>query len=480
MSLRALGRTLRTAEFRLALAYVLFFTASAMIIGTLFYWTIVSSLERQMTTRIESEIEILKDDFQSEGAHELLEEVDRRISTRVFEYLVLDEQGKRIAGTLSVTPKLGWSDIQSSSGPFANQHTRSFRVRTVQLDNGWNISVADDLQFERDMHRAWIEACGLGLLAVLLLSVIGGVLLSREFLRRVHAIRTTAEGIIKGDLKSRIPLAGTDDNFDLLSSILNKMLDRIEALMESMIQVSNDIAHALRTPLTRLQQKLEAARSEANGNVGCEKAIDAARLETERLLETFSALLRIAQIEGGARQSGFSELDLSELFARVADAFSDVAEDEGKILVAQIEPSISTLGDGELLAEMVANLVDNAIRHTPSGARVTVSLARDHSCIVASVSDDGLGVPQEEHVRIFQRFYRLERSAKIHGTGLGLPLVAAVAGLHEIEFVVENGAPGLCIKMKFPMTAQTLQKSSQPSALVGPTELQLSLMRGAA
>ena len=126
MSLRALGRTLRTAEFRLALAYVLFFTASAMIIGTLFYWTIVSSLERQMTTRIESEIEILKDDFQSEGAHELLEEVDRRISTRAFEYLVLDEQGKRIAGTLSVTPKLGWSDIQSSSGPFANQHTRSF------------------------------------------------------------------------------------------------------------------------------------------------------------------------------------------------------------------------------------------------------------------------------------------------------------------------------------------------------------------
>ena len=163
MSLRALGRTLRTAEFRLALAYVLFFTASAMIIGTLFYWTIVSSLERQMTTRIESEIEILKDDFQSEGAHELLEEVDRRISTRAFEYLVLDEQGKRIAGTLSVTPKLGWSDIQSSSGPFANQHTRSFRVRTVQLDNGWNISVADDLQFERDMHRAWIDACGLGL-----------------------------------------------------------------------------------------------------------------------------------------------------------------------------------------------------------------------------------------------------------------------------------------------------------------------------
>ena len=234
MSLKALPRIVRSAEFRLPLAYAMFFTASAMTVGTLFYWTIVSSLERQMTTRIEFEIEILKDDFQSEGEHELLEEVDRRDNILAFEYLLLDKQGKRIAGGLSVTPKLGWSDIQSSSGPSANQHTRSFHVHTVQLDNGWNLSVAEDLQFEQDMHRAWMEACGLGLLAVLLLSVIGGVLLSREFLRRVHAIRNTAEAIVKGDLGSRIPLAGTDDNFDLLTNILNKMLDRIEALMESM------------------------------------------------------------------------------------------------------------------------------------------------------------------------------------------------------------------------------------------------------
>ena len=312
----------------------------------------------------------------------------------------------------------------------------------------------------RDIQRAWLEACSFGFLAALILSLVGGVLISRGFLRRVDSIRQTAEAIVKGEFGSRIPLQGTNDNFDLLSDILNKMLDRIEALMESMMQVSNDIAHALRTPLTRLQQRLEAARSEADGNIRYENAIESARLEIQKLLETFSALLRIAQIEGGSRQSGFSEVDLSDLFTRVIDAFSDLAEDEGKTLVAHIEPSVDTWGDRELLSEMVANLVDNAIRHTPKGARIDVSLARHHSQIIASVSDDGLGVPQEEHVRIFQRCYRLKRSAKVHGTGLGLSLVAAVAGLHEIELSVENCVPGLCVRMKFPISVQSVQTSN--------------------
>jgi signal transduction histidine kinase len=288
--------------------------------------------------------------------------------------------------------------------------------------------------------------------------VAGGLLLSHSFLKRVDTIRTTAQAIVSGNLGSRIPLGGTNDNFDLLAAILNDMLDRIEALMESMIQVSNDIAHALRTPLTRLQQKLEAAQSEVKDNPSYETAIDAVRLEAKNLLEIFSALLRIAQIEGGSRQSGFGEIDLTELFVRVTDAFSDLAEDQGKTLVAEIEPSLRTWGDRELLAEMVANLVDNAIRHTPIGARVEISLVRDHSHIVASVSDNGFGVPKEDRDRIFQRFFRLERSAKIQGTGLGLSLVAAVAGLHRIQVSVEDRAPGLSIKMRFDAVIPPIRK----------------------
>ena len=312
---------------------------------------------------------------------------------------------------------------------------------------------------------------GLGLIAFLILSVAGGLLLSHSFLKRVDTIRTTAQAIVSGNLGSRIPLGGTNDNFDLLAAILNDMLDRIEALMESMIQVSNDIAHALRTPLTRLQQKVEAAQSEVKDNPSYETAIDAVRLEAKNILETFSALLRIAQIEGGSRQSGFGEIDLTELFVRVTDAFSDLAEDQGKTLVAEIEPSVRTWGDRELLAEMVANLVDNAIRHTPIGARVEISLVRDHSHIVASVSDNGFGVPKEDRDRIFQRFFRLERSAKIQGTGLGLSLVAAVAGLHRIQVSVEDRAPGLSIKMRFDAVIQPIRKltlAQRPREFISP------------
>ena len=457
--LSAVPRIVRTAEFRLPATYALLFGVSAAILGTVFYWTIESSLERQTTTRIEHEIEALREDFQAEGKSELLEEVQRRDNFLAFEYLLVDQQGKRLAGNLSAIPKLGWSSIQAASGLSGARRVRSFRVHTVQLGNGMRLSVAEDLQFAEDMRRAWLEACGLGFLVFLILSLVGGVLLSRGFLKRVEDIRLTAESIISGDLGSRIPLSGTNDNFDLLSGILNKMLSRIEVLMESMIHVSNDIAHALRTPLTRLRHKAEAAKKEAQGNRSFEAAIDAMRLETEKVLETFSALLRIAQIEGGSRQSGFAEVDLSELFGRVTDAFTDLAEDQGKTLVAEIEPSVSTWGDRELLAEMTANLVDNAIRHTPSGARIEVSLARDKSQIIASVSDNGFGVPRKDRGRIFQRFYRLERSAKIQGTGLGLSLVAAVAGLHGIHLSVEDSAPGLSIKMRFNSAGQSVRKS---------------------
>jgi signal transduction histidine kinase len=449
MRLDSLPRIVRSAEFRLPFIYALLFAVSAAILGTAFYWTVRSSLERQMTARIEAEIAILTAELRSEGASELIEEVERRNRVLAFEYLLLDPRGNRIIGNLPEIEAPGWRDVRYVSGLAGGQHSRTLRVLTVPLDNGMQLSVGEDLQFAEDLRHAWLEACGLGVLIFMLLSLLGGVLLSSSFLKRVDTIRLTAEAIVSGDLGSRIPIRGTGDNFDLLAGILNKMLDRIGVLMESMLQVSNDVAHALRIPLTRLRQRLEVARTAAEGNTACESAIDAARVETEQILETFSALLRIAQIEGGSRQSGFGEVDLTELFGRVTDAFSDLAEDEGKTLVARIEPAISTWGDRELLTEMLANVVDNAIRHTPAGARIEVSLARDNSEILAGVCDDGFGVPAEEHSRIFQRFYRLERSASISGTGLGLSLVAAVAKLHEILLTAENSAPGLRIKMRF-------------------------------
>ena len=472
MRMSSLPRIVRAADFRLPVFYALLFAVSAAILGTTFYMTVRTSLEGQMAGRIEAEIATLKEELRSEGSSELIEEVERRNRVLAFEYLLLDEHGNRIRGNLPHIDNLGWGDVRVSNDLSGGQPARSFRVYTVLLNNRMRLSVAEDLQFMEDLKHAWLEACGLGLATFVVLSLVGGVLLSHGFLKRVDVIRRTAEAIVSGNLGSRIPIRGTDDNFDLLSGILNKMLDRIEALMESMIQVSNDIAHALRTPLTRLQQKLESARGEAEGNPACESAIDAARIETNQILETFSALLRIAQIEGGSRQCGFGEVDLTELFERVADAFSDLAEDQGKTLVAHIEPFLHTWGDRQLLAEMVANVVDNAIRHTPSGSRIDLALEKEGSHVVAEVRDNGLGVPQVERDRIFQRFYRLERSAKIRGTGLGLPLVAAVAKLHEIQLSIEDNMPGLCIKMRFPpdhSTKSRIERKVDDSRVGRPT-----------
>ena len=460
MSLGLLPRIVRTASFGLAILYASLFAASVTILGAVVYWTLSASLERQMTTRIDAEVELLKEELRFESNSELLEEVQRRNQLLAFEYLLLDPSGNRLAGTLPVIPPaLGWSDIPGPKGIPGEQHARVFRILTVPFANGMRLSVADDFGSLEDLRRAWLEACAWSLIGFLLLSLIGGLLLSRGFLKRVDVIRRTAETIISGDLASRIPLRGTNDNFDLLSRTLNQMMDRIQVLMESVSQVSNDIAHALRTPLSRLQQKLEVARSTTKGNLCCESAIDAAQLETERILETFSALLRIAQIEVGARHAGFGDVELSTLFTSVCEAYAPVAEDEGKAIQAHIAPSVTVPGDKELLTEMLANLLDNAIRHTPEGAHIEVSLARDHSRISASVADDGLGVPHEARDQIFQRFYRLERSAKIQGNGLGLSLVAAVAALHDMQLGVEDNAPGLRITMRIDGSVRSARKS---------------------
>ena len=450
MSLGLLPRIMRTASFGLALLYAALMAGSVMIIGAVVYWTIEASLERQMTARIDAEIDLFNEELKSEGDSELVEEVQRRSDVLPLEYLLVDAKDNRIAGNLPVTPKsLGWSDIQLPTQRSGTDLARTFHIHSVELSNGMRLAVADDYGGIEDMRQAWIEAGVWSLIAFLVLSSVGGLVLSRQFLRRVDAIRTTAEAIIRGDLRSRIPLRGTNDNFDLLSDTLNLMLERIQVLMEGARHMANDIAHALRTPFGRLQQRVEVARKAASGNSACENAIKSVQLETERILKTFSALLRISKIEVVARQSGFRDMDLSELFQTVCEAYSVAAEDQGKMIITNIVPSLRTRGDEDLLAEMLANLLDNALRHTPVGTQIEVSICREGSKIIASVADNGLGVPEEERERIFQRFYRLKRSAKVEGTGLGLALVAAVATLHGSQLTVEDHAPGLRILIRF-------------------------------
>lgn len=287
------------------------------------------------------------------------------------------------------------------------------------------------------------------LLAFFPLSVAGGLILSRKFLRQVDTITQTAEAIIGGDLAQRIPARGTNDDLDRLSDTLNRMLDRIAALIESLRQVSNDIAHDLRTPLTRLRNKLVTAQTLIPTGQDQQNPIESMIAETDDILDTFSALLRIAQIEAGTRRAGFETVDLSDIFENVAHAFDAAAEAEGKTIVSSVEPGHHYRGDHELLTQMLANLVDNAIQHTPSGSRIEIALNRDTRGLTGSVADNGPGVPAEERELIFRRFYRVERSRATPGSGLGLAVVAAIAELHEIEISANDGAPGLKILMRF-------------------------------
>jgi signal transduction histidine kinase len=462
MSFARPHRLIRTASFGLALLYAVLFATSAVLLGVIVYWTVQTSMDQQLAARIDAEIVLLGGELK-ESPEELIREVQERVTFfDTLEYGLTDADGKQLAGDLPVPATLGWSDVAFPNKQLGKA-PNSLRVKSVVLDNGFRLAVGDDLGPKEDIRRAFLYALGWALLAFLILTLAGGVLLSSVFLRRVDAIVRTVEAIIEGDLNSRVPLRGTGDNFDRLSTSLNRMLDRIQLLMESLSQVSNDIAHALRTPLGRLRQKLEEARASSRTIPRATTTIDAALVETDNILETFSALLRIAQIESATRTAGFSEVDLSKLFETVSEAYSAAAEDQGKNLTTSIAPSLICWGDGDLLSEMMANIIDNAIRHTPPGSHIEVSLENRCSQFVAKVADDGSGVPEADRERILRRFYRLESSISTPGNGLGLSLVAAVAELHRMELSVADNSPGLSITIAFDPILSDPRAEGRPS-----------------
>lgn len=443
-----LPRAARTASFRLAALYAILFVASVLVLGGVVYLSARSAIEKQMTARIDGEFVALEEEYLSGGVDELRSAVlARQRAPASIDYLVLLSNGERLAGNLPpLERRPGWVELTIKGRPESKTHSERLRVRVGELGSGVWLAVGDDMARIEEMKQSVLTALAWAVALVVALGIAGGMLLSMGFLRRVDAIARTAEGIIDGDLSRRVPLRGTGDDLDHLAGTLNRMLDRIAALMESLRQVSNDIAHDMRTPLTRLRQRLEAARSP--GVVA--ETVEDAIADTDSILETFSAILRIAQIESGSRRAQFRAVDLGELVRTVTETFAPVAEDSGHRLSVAVEDGIALQGDGELLTQMLVNLIENALRHTPSGSHIRVSLARAADGIVRlAVADDGPGVPARERARIFRRFYRCEASRTTPGSGLGLSLVAAVCDLHGARVSAEDGAPGLVIAVEF-------------------------------
>jgi len=269
---------------------------------------------------------------------------------------------------------------------------------------------------------------------------------------RLNAVTETLARVAIGDLTTRLPVSQRGDDLDVISIEINQTLSRLGALVESMRQVSADIAHELRTPLNRLRINIENAARHAADGAPVDGDLAAALQQSEAINQTFSALLRIAQIEAGARREKFASVDLADIMASVAEVYADVADDAGQTLRCETPNAAWVMGDRELLTQAFANLIENAIRHCPQGTRITCAVHATSGKVTASVSDTGQGIPMAERDLVLRRLYRLEKSRTTEGTGLGLSLVKAVADLHGAEIALGDAGPGLRVHVTFTCT----------------------------
>jgi len=352
-----------------------------------------------------------------------------------------------------MAPVEGWLEIIPPRG----DEDEPFVARGTFLPDRSFLLVGHDAH---DLHDA-IELVEDGILWVVgiavPLSLITALASSALIFRRLETINRLSLEIRQGHLDRRLPVSSRHDEFDRLASHLNTMLDGIQDLTESLRQVTNNIAHELRTPLTRIHNKVEAARRHPLTVKQAEQIMDSTVLELDGLLNAFAALLRIAYIDAGTLRSGFREFELSESMAALADDFEPIARDGGKHLLADIAPGLRFFGDKRLIVQMIVNLLENAITHSDAD-EILLSAETSGDGIEVRVADNGIGIPEGERKKVFQRFYRLGKGVPFAGYGLGLSLVAAIAKLHRIGITLMDNGPGLRVVLSLPQ----LRTASQP------------------
>lgn len=430
------SRILRSANFKLALLYAGVFSVSALVLVTFIFLSVRDELMMQARQRVEGEIAQLLVDYEEDGIDELRHDIQERIESdpanRLY-YSILMPDGQLLFDRIDNTRERGWHRRISLSG-------QDLLIDSIALEDGYALMVAADLSIIHEIEEAIRGRLLVMLLFVMAVGAIGGWLLSRRFLARVDRLSRTAEQIGAGQLSARIPTSGSGDDFDQLAGTINRMLGRIEQLVGEVKHVSTDIAHDLRTPLGHVRQKLEEMQTHGSDPEKIGEVI--AMLDAT--LETFAALLRIAEIESGSRRSGFAPVNLSAMLEELVELYQPVAEGVGMRMIPQIDAAVTIEGDKALLMQCFVNLIENAMHHSQA-SELQVSL-KGRSVVVA---DNGQGVGGVTQEQLLQPFYRADPSRMGPGSGLGLPLVHAIARLHEAELTLTDNAPGLRIELRF-------------------------------
>jgi heavy metal sensor kinase len=455
-------RPFRTTAFKLSAIYLAVFTLfAAFLIGYIARNT-TEILQLHIQQALDQELTSLAAQYQRGGIGRLAQVVQLRSrQPGASIYLVTDASGRKVAGNVESVPPSVLSQTGSDArivsyarlDEEASGTRRAALVRTVPLADGFRILVGRDVSEIEDLtqvvRRSLVLTAGL----MVALGLVSWVFVSRRVLKRIDSIAETSRGIVGGDLSGRLEVTGTGDEFDRLAESLNTMLARIERLMLGLKQVSDNIAHDLKTPLTRLRSRAETALAHGRSQDELREALQATIEDSDQLIRTFNALLMIARAEAGSSDVEFREFDAAEVARDVFELYEPLAEDAGVRLRLDARGPLTVRANRELISQAIANLVDNAIKYADEGSanpEVVISVAQNAGSVTVTVADNGAGIPEPDRPRVTQRFVRLEESRSKPGAGLGLSLVSAVAQLHGGELLLRDNKPGLAAILHVP------------------------------
>jgi signal transduction histidine kinase len=446
-------RLFGSLSFRLALVYAGLFTASVALLGALVYWIAIAGPMASVRAGLERE----RDDYaalaRGPDRDRLAASLDARAAAaapRAGYHALIGADGRTITTNLPSWPQArqaGWLRIEADVAREGDEDDHEALAIDIALADGGRLIIGRDIEDLDGLEEALRETLTWLLPALVLLTLVGGAVMSRVIGRRLDSVSRTARRVMDGDLGTRIRLRGTDDDFDRLAATLNLMLDRIEASLAAVRRVSDNVAHELRTPLSRLRAALEEA---AAGGADAGEPLRQAAGEAERLQAIFDALLRISRIEAARHQAAFAPVALSTVLHDAADYYRPAAEEAGQRIDVAVEKGLETMGDRDLIFQAISNLLDNAVKFTPAGGRIELAARADGDAILVTVADSGPGIDEASRARVGERFFRAPATAHLPGLGLGLSLVKAVSALHQSSIRFLEAQPGLRVEWWLP------------------------------